>query len=275
MTQISYFWDDLPSPTGDYQANYSDEELAVALMLLFDYDRTLALIAFQDHTSYGDPVDALVGDFRLLACVALVDGRVYENDATLTLAPASGDGYYAVVLRRRDDSGGAGDQTVRAALIFNAVAAPVPTQTAATWECVLAQGQVVGGVAQIDTYHWRPLPQNTVMPFRLGEDQWNWSTSGSEIFMIDKMVFQAGVVSHVPTGAQYTFTVTFPERFKEGSIPLVFTTLVNLTGFVPTHATLPRITNVSEAGFSLTVDIDTQIFAVNWIAVGPDDELRI
>jgi hypothetical protein len=274
MTEISYFWDNLPTATGDYKASYTDDELSLALLLLFNYDRATALIAFEDYASYSDPVDWTATDFRLFACVALVDGRVYENDATLTLTPASGDGYYAVVLRR-DDSGGAGDQTVRAALLFNAVAAPTPTQTALTWECVLAQGQVIAGVPQIDTYHWRPLPQNMVFPFRMGDDQSNWSTPGTEVFMIEKPVFQAGVIAHTPTAAITTFTVAFPERFKQGTIPLVFTTFVNLTGSVPTHDTLPRITNISEAGFSLTVDLDTNIFAVNWIAVGPDDDIRI
>lgn len=275
MTEISYFWDNYNGAIGDYAATYSDDLFALYLDLLFNYDRRVPLIAFQEYGTYSDPVDANGGNFRVFACCALVDGRVYINDATLTLAPASGNGYYAIVLRR-DDSGGAGDQTVRAALIYDAGGAPTPTQTAATWECVVAQGQVVAGVAQIDSYLWRPFPHNMVLPFRGGVSETDWSLADTtldwRLYPTYRPIIQAGVKAHTAATAEADINVSFPIPFKVGTFPLVFVTLYNLSGSTPSHSYIPVITKVSSFGFTVNLDTDANVEGFHWIAIGEDND---
>jgi len=280
MTQKTYFFDSDPGG-GDYKASYTDDELALFFDLLHNYDRRLALIAFQEYATYGDPVDINGNDFRLFACCALVDGRIYINDATITLPTAGVNGHYAVVLRR-DDSGGAGDQTVRAALLFSAVGAPAPTQTAATWECVIARAEVKAGTLDASTlaFYWRPFPFNMTMPFRKGTDEKDWTEADtsvdSQLYPTYKPMVQAGVIAHTATGAAATITVPFPRYFRSDTKPLVFVTPYNLSGGTPSHANIIRITLSSPYFFSISVDLDTGIEGFHWFAIGEDnnDELQ-
>lgn len=278
MTETSYFW--TSGTTGDQQAEWTDDELALFLDVLFNYDRSVPLIAFQEYSLYSDPCDANAGNFRLSACCALVDGRIYINDATLTLVPANGNGHYAIVLRR-DDSGGAGDQTVRADLIYSPFVTPTPTQTAATWECVVARGQVAAGVAQIDSYHWRPFPHNTVMPVRRGSDEDDWTEGDEDAFTkINKLyqayntTFQCGVKAFTAVSGENTIAVDFPRSFKIGTKPLVFCTPYNLSGNVPTPAYIPILTRITAGGFELNFDDDTNVEGFHWIAVGHDNVIE-
>lgn len=277
MTETSYFWSE--AGIGDYQSSYSDDEFALAMLLLFNYDRTKATIPHQTSASGGqvDLVGTSGANFTCYVPCALVDGRVYTCDATVTLAPGSGDGYYAIVLRKSEAA-----QTVRAALIYNAGAPPTPTQTAATWEVVIAQGTVTGGVPAI-TFSTIfdgviPIPQNLAFPVRGGEDHDDWAYSGGDAQFVENAAIQAGVVSVTPTGSAQTINVNFPEQFRGSgngqieTIPYVFVTPVNLSGSTPQHSYVIRITSLDKSGFSVRVDDDTNIEAFNWIAVGPQDD---
>jgi len=279
MTEISYFWDDDPKATGDYAASYSDDLLALYLDLMFNYDRQVPLIAFQEYATYSDPVSVAGTNVQLTACCALVDGRIYINDATISLDTAGVNGHYALILRR-DDSGGAGDQTVRADLLYGAVGAPATTQTAATWEVVVARFQVKGGAIDNSTftYHWRPFPHSMVLPFRGGTSEDDWTevdtTKDWQLYPTYTPMIQAGVKAHTATGAENIVSVTFPIPFKLGKWPLVFCTPYNLSGNTPSHAYIPVISKVTSFGFDLLVDDDTDIEGIHWIAVGEDqDEL--
>lgn len=274
MTQTSYFWSG--AGIGDYQSNYSDDLFALAMLLFFNTNRGDALIAMPtkgDGFLTTTVIEASGGNFVLHPIVALVDGRFYENDADLTLAPASGNGYYAVVLRR-DDSGGAGTQTVRAALIYNAGSSPTPTQTQQTWECVIARGQVVAGVAQIDTYHAKPLPSNLVLPVRSGSDRWNWAPPADSTLIVDKPAIQVGVVGITPIGGERTISVTFPETFKAQTAPIVFVTPFNYSGGTPIEALVIIVSVTSDTMFAITLTDDSNIEGFNWFAIGAEDEER-
>lgn len=280
MTEISYFWD--IDSIGDGQATYSDDEFALALLLMFNYDRTKVVLTstrarYADwRSSFNRLVRVSGGNFVISEYArALVDGRFWSTDADITLAPASGNGYYAVILRR-DLSGGAGDQTVRAALLYNAVAAPTPTQNAATWECVLAQGQVVAGVAQIDSFEFVAAPRHLNITLRDGADRDDWSERESTdrprgVWSIDHPLIQVGAINWTATAAEATIKVTFPERFRIGSSPLIFVTPVNYSGGTPSHSYVIRIVDTNERDFTIMVDDDTNIEGFNWLAVGPEE----
>lgn len=287
MTQKSYFWD--IATVGDGQANYSDDELALATLLMFNYDRTKAVVSQEGIRA--DLWDSVVpsviivrasgGNFIIEeGTVGLVDGRLWKTDADITLVPGSGNGYYAVVIRR-DLTGGAGDQTVRAALIYNAGSAPTPTQTAATWECVLAQGQVVAGVAQIDSYEFVSAPRHFNVSLRDGADRRDWSypetvlspelTLPNKMWSIDHPQILVGSHTHTPTASAASILIRFPEAFQRNHVPLVFVTPINLSGNTPSHSYVIRVSDISNERFTIQVDDDTDILGFYWMAVGPEE----
>lgn len=284
MTEYSYFWDQ--NSVGDSQSSWTDDEFALFMQMMFNYDRTKAAVTNMSGflSSGAHAAGTIINAFDVANwtiredTAAIVDGRVWMTDADLDLAPASGDGYYAIILRR--SIGGASDQTVRAALLYNAGAAPTPTQTAAVWECVLAQCHVTGGQCYIDNLEYVPIPQHLFLPFRSGSSATNWHKASSfytevddsTVFPINQAIVQVGVVTNSPVaGGSKTVKVVFPERFRRSCSPLVFITPVNLSGGTPSHAAVIRVTFIQDTEFNFMIDDDTGIEYYNWLAVGPEE----
>lgn len=297
MTEKSYFWG-VPS-IGDFDASLSDDELSTILGIMYTYDRTLCHVQMSKASGgFQNSLNPYVysGDFWIDQGVALVDGRIYENDAPLNLTPASGNGYYAIVLRKTEAS-----QTVRAALLYNAVAAPTPTQTAATWEVVVAQGQVVAGTPQIDSDERYTIDidglifpgrqgaravqvQNepgggvgdvrvTIVPSR--ERDWTYIDPNDPGYYpsVHSAGFQCGSVAHTPIAGILNISVDFPLPFKNGHTPLVFVTPINLAGGTPSHTIEIFVHSISYLGFSIYTDLDTNINGFYWVAVGEEAEI--
>jgi hypothetical protein len=85
------------------------------------------------------------GDIEVATGRAMVDGWLYENDATITLTPVDGDGFYRVVLHHDLTA-----QTIRAILIYDLITDP-PNLTQDTvneliWEIPLANFEIAAGV---------------------------------------------------------------------------------------------------------------------------------
>jgi hypothetical protein len=269
MTQKSFPWD---IPTfGDGALGFSDDEHSLMVLLLYVYDRKLCHITNSKKNPYSSSLVVSIsgGDFELSAGAALVDGRIYFNDTAITLTPVSGNGYYRVILRKTEAT-----QVVRAFLIFDAGSNPALTQSATVWEVSVASCQVVGGVLQIDANDTYPLDATSMQAFfRTGDNPYSWpvdSVGADKFWPIKSQVFQTGSVSHTPLGAAADISVIYPIEFPHPYSPIPFVTLVNLAGGTPANAIVPYLKSMTEAGFTLHLDDDTNVNGFYWIATGED-----
>lgn len=144
MTQRSWFWGGtsigdaaLPVP---YGAPYSDDMFTDVFAMMFTQDRTTEGVLQSSHPLYSGllAVSNPGGDtIRVASGLALVDGKLFGNDANLDLTHTGGDGTFSVVLRKDFAA-----QTVRAAIRSQGV-----TQTDGTlWEIKLADFTRAAGV---------------------------------------------------------------------------------------------------------------------------------
>lgn len=170
MTQFSYPW--AGEATGDAGA-YSDDQWSDAWRYIFMRDRTVeGVIRGVDNmlevTGVTSPVSIDTG-------VALVDGKIYTNDASVDIAiptPSAGNSRIDLIVLRKDWSA----QTVRIARVAGTEAAspsaPSVTQTDGTlWEIKLAEVLIndSGVITITDMRDWLTTPLsefNTDPPIR-------------------------------------------------------------------------------------------------------------
>lgn len=143
MTEISFPWDG--TSVGDATlAEYSSKEFIQDwLQLTLVYDRTLEGVIDTNYAGLtgGLQVAAGAGVVTVQTGAAIVDGRLYKNDAVLTLTPTSGSRVDRVVLRRDVAA-----QTVRAVIKEGTAGTPPTlTQNDSIFELSLAQFVVTAG----------------------------------------------------------------------------------------------------------------------------------
>lgn len=137
MTEKSYYWGG--TITGDASlAPYDDDEFSDNWNFLLAYDRvTQGVIstARSSYTGFLNVTNPAGTTVRVATGAALVDGKLYTNDANIDFSAATANQYYTVVLRKSWSG-----QTVRAALLGPQVGSPPSvTQTdGTTWEISLA-----------------------------------------------------------------------------------------------------------------------------------------
>lgn len=145
--ETSAQWDG--TVTGDaatYDAPYCADEIArYQRGLTCLADRTLQGPIYTEEAAYNGQLECTnpAGiQIQVDTGRANVNGWIYENDAAVTLNPASGNGFYRVVLQRDYVA-----QTIAAALIYNAIATPALTQVdGGVWEIPLANFEIAAGV---------------------------------------------------------------------------------------------------------------------------------
>lgn len=198
MTQVSYPWDGLT--VGDAViALYSSQEFARDwFQLAFVYDRTAEGVI---DTGFGGLTGGLIvaagaGVVTVNTGAAIVDGRVYKNDAQITLTPDNTPSTRVDrVILRCDQTA----QTVRAVILKGVDGSGTPsaltqnTAAGGTWEISLAKftvtpGPTIGAVTSearaIRTplgpgYQWKLLPADDNAFATVGG--WNSIGAGTSI----------------------------------------------------------------------------------------------
>src|SRR3990167_2137108 len=143
MTERSWYWAGttlgdaaLPAP---YGAPYSDDRFSDNYAKLFTYNRATQGVLLRNGT-YGlivtNPAGATI---RTGTGLAIVDGKIYENDGSIDTTPGNGDWLY--LLRKTWAT-----QEVRAT--YKAYAALTQVD-GATWEIPLARVTIAGGVVTL------------------------------------------------------------------------------------------------------------------------------
>jgi len=154
MAELSYYWGG--TALGDaVQAPYSDDEFSDIWRKLFMQDRTRQGVVggYANELEVTNPVGTTV---RVDTGAALVDGKFYENDATVDFAAGVAGQAYRVVLRKTWAT-----QQIRLALLGPAGVNPVPlTQTdGVTWEISLCRVTNAAGTLTLDNdFEWVMRP---------------------------------------------------------------------------------------------------------------------
>lgn len=143
MTEKSYFW--IGTVTGDATiAPYDDEEFAsIYDTLIKDNTRQGVLPKYLNALLITNPAGTTV---RMASGAALVDGKLYTNDANIDFNANAVGNYYTLVLRKTTAT-----QVVKAVLLGPSVGSyPTVTQVAGvTWEIAVAYILNTGGVLTI------------------------------------------------------------------------------------------------------------------------------
>ena len=196
MTETSWFWGGIV--TGDaVLAPYDDDEYTDVLAQFHLWDRSKSGVIGTDHPSFSGNLEVLnpAGNvLRVPTGIAMVDGKLYRNDANIDFAmsvPGAGYNYYSVVLRKTFAT-----QLVRAAMLGpSSVTYPSVTQVdGATWEILLAHARI-DNVSVIDVYDRRAwaikppirtefIPVMTGWNFTLGSELKDYGTGGVGISFI-------------------------------------------------------------------------------------------
>jgi hypothetical protein len=286
MAELSYYWN---GPA------YSDDQFSDIFRYLFqrDLDTEGVLVG-----QLNELAPSLVGsNIVIQSGVALVDGKIYVNDAPLSVAlttPAVGIYYHTVVLRKDF-----GTQTVRAALLTNAAGYVATTHTpGATWEIEIARATVTAAGVRALTLDARdfcnfstevsvgdisPVGSNgqiiksdglasawaPIIDKRQGGSATVWSTEGDTDYTPVGCLIQCGSKAVVVDNGTHlgTATVTFPEAFAFA--PIVLITVGNFASSDVTHVSF-GVNTITTTTFVIdikqSVDTDRVVF---WMAIGP------
>jgi len=301
MTERSYFWGG--TTIGDATlAEYTDDDFSDRWAELFTIDRATQGVIYTERVGYTGMLAVTKVDDDNVAVdtgLALVDGKVYENDASLNLG-VGGDGFYRVVLRKTWAA-----QTVRAVLLGpQAVTPPSVTQTdGTTWEISLATFEKAAGVigSIVDTRAYVNLitttmivddavddtkAGNRVPQFyrRQGGDANAWNVTGSTDYTPTAVRMQAGIfLATIADGTTNTSVViTFPVAFS--SAPIVYASMEEEGNFAAgVHGLITEaragdlmLANyTTKATFKLETSDDSsvsgdKVCTIAWLAIGPE-----
>lgn len=274
MAQTSYFWDNNPSVIGHAKSSYTDDEYALFLSILLNYDRTTQAPVFSRSNAFFSlpegaycltPSNPSGTTLRISPGIAIVDGRPYASTENIDHS-CSTSGYYRIVLRRDTTA-----QTVRQVKLYSPSAYPTLTQTSTVWEVSIARAISNGTSLTTFIDDRRFINNNIYVRARAGGHPVHWD--------VPTVASEPGVYGHVrPVGptailvgsiapATNSKTVYFPRKFVAS--PIVIVSLANYSGTTPDNIKAVSITAVDETKFTFFIDSIAYVTAVNWMAIGP------
>lgn len=301
MTETSRPWGG--TVLGDAaSAPYDDSEFSAMLRELTTADRTIESVVNTNLTNYSgllqvtNPSGTVV---RVASGVAIVDGKMYYNNANIDFNASTVGGYYRAILRKDFVA-----QTVRAALLGPSGSEPALTQTdGVVWEVPLAYVLNSGGsliIVDERTYVNRvlhgmyeylsadvgdyALDSIDASNIRLGIAKLekrqgapsvaSWSSPGTYNYDTSHVTEQVGATSITMNLAGSTVVGSTPVVFAVpfDDIPLVMLTLgVPISGLSYPQPPL-MVSAVSTTGFTVYSRDDNitppATFGVYWRAVG-------
>jgi len=275
MTEMSYAWGGIA--TGDAQtalggAPYSDDEWADIWSFLLQYDRTLQGPIDTGRSGYtGDlevtnPAGTTI---RVATGAAIVDGRLYTNDANVDNdVDLGGTGYYNVVLRKHE-----ADQEVRIALLGPQVGVPAVTQSAAVWEISIGTFHFDDGTNTVsvltDTRVFAIHPSSWLSD-RQGNSADEWVSPGTTDYKPKHVRIQCGAIQlpAIAAGNYDDVTVTYPWAYPSYR-PLLYYNIIaddDKDLFTVISAT-------ASTGFVIGVQNDSAgslTPTIAWMTIGPE-----
>jgi hypothetical protein len=229
---------------------YSDDNWSDMYRKLFQYDRTIQapILGYANELIVTCPAATI----RVDTGAALVDGKFYENTASVSFGPLA-NATYNVVLRKDFVA-----QTVRLAYKVGAA-----TQTDGTiWEVSIATVVITGGAGTVtDARKFVALNSSPNILHRQGGSAANWDTVGATNYLTNGVIIQVGAIHHTFGAVD---TVTFPVPFSD--IPLVIPVCNNSLAHIATAEAATKTGFQAYLYTNAGVDVAGDM---NWLAIGP------